>query len=88
MLQLQVAAPVVVVVVAAIGTDAADLAAPLGVPHIGTRRETPVIGGHGCMAEQGNQGAGNQGLLHYIAPLWTGKTIILPGEQGIPRVKS
>jgi hypothetical protein len=87
-LQLQVAAPVVVLVVAAIGTHAADLATSLGIPQIGTRRKTPVIGGHGPMAEQSHHSAGNQGLLHHFAPFWTGKAIILPAGQGIPRVKS
>ncbi|MNY52708.1 hypothetical protein D3C86_1884040 [compost metagenome] len=88
MLDLQIASPVVLVIIAAVGIHTMDAAAALGVPAIDTRRETPVIGSHGGLAEEGQQAGGNQSLFHHIVPLWTGKAIILPGEQGIPRVKS
>ena len=67
MLDLQVASPVVLVIIAAVGIHTMDAAAALGVPAIDTRRETPVIGSHGGLAEEGQQAGGNQSLFHHIS---------------------
>ncbi len=64
--QLQIAVPVVAVVIAAISTGAISLTTALGGPYIGTGGKTPVVSGHGTLAAQSQHKTGNQRLFHYV----------------------